>query len=83
MDCYFCDEPVIIEDRVEAHDVYDPTCDKRDRPGSCLHAAHDACLTSAAERADERSREDFYGASSPQTDRERHLAAASEKARLG
>lgn len=78
-DCYFCDEPVIVEDFVPAHDPFDPTCDKRDRPGACLHAAHDSCLTIAAERANDRSVKDFYGGSAPQTIAEQYDAAARQR----
>lgn len=73
--CYFCEDFVPVDARVAAHDAFDPTCDLRDRPGKCLHAAHDDCLTSAAEDADERMREDFYGSSSPQTQAEREAMA--------
>lgn len=41
------------------------------------------CRDAASEDADERNRDAYYGASTPQTEGERYTAAAEEKARLG
>jgi hypothetical protein len=62
--CRFCGEQ-ITDKPVEVLGVFDRV----------EGYAHAGCLDSAAERADERQREDFYGSSSPQTDRERRVVA--------
>jgi hypothetical protein len=70
--CYFCEEQ-ITDKAIEVRGLFD----------HLDGYAHDGCYTDAAEKADERSRSDFYGSSSPQTDRERYDAAFEEKRRLG
>jgi hypothetical protein len=52
-------------------------------PDSTDERAHESCRENANERAYDHSVEDFYGSSSPQTERERYHAAAIAKARFG
>lgn len=69
-----CDQPATRYDvhglANAAYDTDDPFCSEE-------------CRDSASEDADERQREAYYGASTPQTAAERGAAAAEEKRRLG
>lgn len=68
--CFYCDLPIDGE-------AFGPVFD------SAGELAHQSCRDNANERAYDRSVEDFYGSSSPQTERERYDAAAEAKGRLG
>lgn len=70
--CFYCGNQ-IIDTPVEVFGLFD----------RLEGVAHDGCASDAAERADERSRADYYGGSSPQTDRERYDEAAETKKRFG
>lgn len=72
--CYFCEGGERAGCMAEAHDAEDPGCGARDRRGSCRHEAHDACRERAAELAQDRAAEDFYGGSGPVTMAEREAA---------
>ena len=69
-ECWYCALPIDHEIGVRVYE---------DGP----EFAHSACSENAAERAWDRSVEDFYGSDSPQTERERYGAAAEEKKRFG
>jgi hypothetical protein len=76
--CYHCEEPLTAQ-ALPAHDIWDPSCNERDKPGNCLHGAHEACVDVENERAVDRALEDFYGGSGPASLDEQCLRAAREK----
>jgi hypothetical protein len=63
--CTICWEPLAAAERVEVLGPYD----------RLEGYAHADCRDDAAERADERCTEDFYGSSTPQTEEERRRAS--------
>jgi hypothetical protein len=69
--CWYCNQPIDHEPGVRVFE---------DSP---LELAHESCQDKVNERAYDQSVEDFYGSSTPQTDRERGAIAADEKRRLG
>jgi hypothetical protein len=70
--CLFCDLEIENEKPVEVLGIYD----------RLDGYAHDSCYTCAAERAQERFIENFYGSSEMQTEKERYDAAAAQKRSL-
>ena len=70
-ECLFCNEPIENEKPVPVLGMWD----------HLDGYAHDECYSNASERASEQHLADYYGSSSPQTDRERYDAAAEEKRR--
>jgi len=67
--CWHCEKPIVGIGVA----VFEDSTDER---------AHKDCNEAAAERQHDRLVEDYYGSSSPQTERERYDAAAEQKRRL-